>query len=205
MFNNTPLTGLDERFHFFRALQISQGDFFAKEVDGKRYSWGRELDGKMMEYVRPYIENQDRKLPTSKSILSDHAKVVDSMEGASNWNMIFPSTGSYSPVMYLPSSLGIILADLAGFGVEGKLFSGRIFNLVFYVFMLAWLYRVMPFLKTLSVMVFTFPTMINLASSYSADPVTNLLKHFISVTALDTPTQRVNIKNKYLFLVHLRG
>lgn len=175
VFNNTPLTGLDERFHFFRALQVSQGELLSKEVDGKKNSWGGELDGKMMEYVRPYIDNQDRRLPTSKSISREHADQVDSMGDVARWNMSFPSTGSYSPVMYLPSSLGIKISGMAGLGVEEKLFSGRIFNLIFYIALLAWLYRVMPFLKALSVLVFTFPTMINLASSYSADPVTNLI------------------------------
>lgn len=178
VFKNTPLTGLDERFHFFRAYQISQGGILSHKINGEDGAWGGCVSDKALQYVWPFFESQDQNKKASKAEAKQRAQSIDDSENNHNTCFNFAPSAAYSPLLYMPSALGIAVSRVVGFGIDGQMYSGRLFNLIAYVAMVFIAVSLMPIMRLPALFILSFPTLINLASSYSPDPVTN------SVTAI---------------------
>jgi uncharacterized membrane protein len=172
---NTPLTGLDERFHFFRAYQISQGEILPKEIGGEKGAWGGCVSDKALQYVWPFFVSQDQNKPGSRADAVKRAKDIDASTNDHNTCFNFSPSATYSPVLYLPSAIGIAASKVVGSGIDTQMYAGRLFNLIVYIAMVYLAVMIMPIMRIPTLFILTFPTLINLASSYSPDPVTNLV------------------------------
>ena len=75
------------------------------------------------------------------------------------------------PVVYLPQALGISAARVLGLGYVPLVYLGRLFNLMFFVFLSALSVRLMPFKKEILMAVSALPMTLHLAGSLSYDPV----------------------------------
>jgi len=177
-FKNTPLTGLDERFHFFRSYQISQGGILAHKINGEDGTWGGCVSDKALQYVWPFFISQDQNKPASKAEAKQRAESIDASDNSHNTCFNFAPSAAYSPLLYMPSAIGIAASRAIGMGIDGQMYTGRIANLIIYVAMVFLAVSLMPVMKLPTLFILSFPTLINLASSYSPDPVTN------SVTAI---------------------
>ncbi|WP_418163011.1 DUF2142 domain-containing protein [Pantoea vagans] len=175
VFKNTPLTGLDERFHFFRAYQISQGGIFPQEIGEEKGAWGGCISDKALQYVWPFFLSQDQNKPASRVDAVKRAKEIDESTNDHNTCFNFAPSATYSPVLYLPSAIGVAVARGVGLGINTQMYAGRLFNLIAFVGMVYLAVSMMPIMRFPALFILTFPTLINLASSYSPDPVTNLV------------------------------
>ncbi|ELP23392.1 hypothetical protein F385_3644 [Pantoea agglomerans 299R] len=175
VFKNTPLTGLDERFHFFRAYQISQGEMLPKEIGNEKGAWGGCVSDKALQYVWPFFVTQDQNKPASKADAAKRAKEIDASINNHNTCFNFAPSATYSPILYLPSAIGIAVTRLAGMGIDNQMYAGRLLNLFVYIGMVYLTVALIPVMRFATLFILTFPTLINLASSYSPDPVTNLV------------------------------
>lgn len=175
VFKNTPLTGLDERFHFFRAYQISQGGMLPKQINNEKGAWGGCVNDKALAYVWPFFISQDKNEPASREAARRRAAELDGSKNDHNTCFNFAPSATYSPLLYFPSAIGIASARLTGMGIDTQMYAGRLLNLVFFVGMIYIAVMMMPVMRIPTLMVLSFPTLINLASSYSPDPVTNLI------------------------------
>lgn len=169
----TPLTGLDERFHFFRAYQIADGQILAHRIDGKEGAWGGCISDKMMKFVNPFFSSQGAGQPASKLVTEQRAKQLEAMDIQDKYCFPFPASAAYSAILYAPSAIGIFAAKQTGAGLEATMFAGRYANLIFYVLMLFACVRVIPVMRIPMLMIMSFPTFLLLSASYSPDPVTN--------------------------------
>ncbi|MGQ2831508.1 DUF2142 domain-containing protein, partial [Leptospira interrogans] len=87
----------------------------------------------------------------------------------------FAPSAAYSPLLYAPSAIGIAITKYTSFGIDTQMYAGRVMNLVFFIAMVYAAVMMMPIMRIPTLMILSFPTLLNLASSYSPDPVTNLV------------------------------
>jgi uncharacterized membrane protein len=175
VFKNTPLTGLDERFHFFRSYQIAQGEIIPKLINGDKGAWGGCVESRALRYVWPFFVSQDQNLPASKEEAATRAAEIDATEDTSTTCFNFAPSAAYSPILYAPSAIGIAIAKYTGAGIDTQMYAGRLMNLAFFIAMVYVAVMMMPVMRIPTLMILSFPTLINLASSYSPDPVTNMI------------------------------
>ena len=87
------------------------------------------------------------------------------------------------PLMYLPQTLGVVIARLLGLGKSGLLFMGRFLNLIFYSVVVMFAVKKIPFMKTAFMIAALLPMSLQLAASFSYDTyVIALCFLFISLT-----------------------
>ena len=175
VFKNTPLTGLDERFHFFRSYQMAQGTMLPQLINGEKGAWGGCVEKKALQYVWPFFISQDSNQPASKEEAEKRAKEIDSSTDTVSACFNFAPSATYSPLLYAPSAIGLALTRLVGAGIDTQMYAGRLMNLIFFLAMVYAAVRMMPVMRIPTLMILSFPTLLNLASSYSPDPVTNLV------------------------------
>ncbi|MDW2743703.1 DUF2142 domain-containing protein [Atlantibacter subterraneus] len=175
VFKNTPLTGLDERFHFFRSYQMAQGTMLPHLINDEKGAWGGCVERKALQYVWPFFVSQDQNQPGSKDDAMKRAAEIDASSDTVSTCFNFAPSATYSPLLYAPSAIGIAITRLVGAGIDAQMYAGRLMNLVFFIAMVYAAVMMMPVLRIPTLMILSFPTLINLASSYSPDPVTNLI------------------------------
>lgn len=76
---------------------------------------------------------------------------------------------SVSPIAYMPGILGVLLARILGLGGVQLLLLGRFFNLLFYIFMVYFAIKVIPFGKCTLAVIALFPMTLNIVASFSYD------------------------------------
>ena len=135
----------DEMAHFARAYQVSQGQVFSQTVDG--HTGG----------VVPLLEGYS----FYNKLTSSTYKFFD-----------FSSSAVYSPVNYIPQSVGIFIGNLLHPSVAVMVYMGRIFNLVAYIIMLYVAIKTATRGKWVYVVVGLLPMAVQQASSLSGDVMT---------------------------------
>jgi len=166
----TPMSGIDEAYHFRRALQISEGHLLARSLGPN--DWGGKLDRRLVAYEAWF---DDRRNGARESLKAEAriAEVAMMQLPAGGNTASFPSTASYPPLPYLPAALGLALGRAAGLGLSGQVLAGRLGALAGWLGLLACVVRVLPVGRFGTLALLTMPAAIGVAASYSADPVTN--------------------------------
>jgi predicted membrane protein DUF2142 len=85
----------------------------------------------------------------------------------------FPRRRLFSPVAYLSSALGIIAARALDLDLLSQVHAGRLANLVAYLLLVWCVVSVLPAGRLAALVILTVPTAVDLAASFSADPVGN--------------------------------
>ncbi|QDH25436.1 DUF2142 domain-containing protein [Neokomagataea tanensis] len=172
VFMITPVSGIDEQFHFDRALQVSQGDLLPQHRG--RFLLGGDLNARLIRYAQYFEGRRDQRLSSDRTVAASLAH--DLGQGPSGSTSVeFSSTASYSPIMYLPAGFGLLLGRLVHAPVDTQFFMGRLGNLLGFLASLAVVLRVLPWGRLGVLALFSTPTCLHLAAAYSADPLTNTL------------------------------
>lgn len=167
----TPVSGIDEEFHFYRAQQVAQGDLFAQRYPSHMFGGG--LDGNILTWVRYFNANRDRHQPSDVNTANQIASNLNN-DHKKREVVQFPSTASYSPLMYIPSATGMVIANIFHSNVDTRYYAGRLGNLFGYIFILSIVISILPTGRLSVLALMSTPTALHLATTYSADPVTNL-------------------------------
>lgn len=168
----TPMSGIDEEYHYKRALQVSEGHVYATYLGPNE--WGGRLDRRAMafEHWLDVVRNESR--PTHVADALRQQALAQSMRPGHEMHW-FPSTASYPPLPYAPAALGLAMARAAHLGLLHRLLAGRLASLAAYVGGLALIVAVLPAGRACALAVLTTPTALHLAASFSADPVSLVL------------------------------
>ncbi|MHB9322951.1 DUF2142 domain-containing protein [Phytobacter diazotrophicus] len=150
VFKNTPLTGLDERFHFFRSYQMAQGTMLPKLINGEKGAWGGCVERKALQYVWPFFISQDQNQPASKEDAIKRAKEIDASNDTVSTCFNFAPSAAYSPLLYAPSAIGIAITKYTSFGIDTQMYAGRVMNLVFFIAMVYAAVMMMPIMALLN-------------------------------------------------------
>ncbi|GBQ13698.1 membrane protein [Swaminathania salitolerans LMG 21291] len=197
----TPVSGIDEQFHFERALQVSQGNLFPQRYD--RNMLGGDLENRLIAFARYFENRRDRALSSDRQAAKELADALTGQPSGRE-RLEFPSTASYSPIMYLPSGLGLLTSRVLHARIDTQFFMGRLGNLIGYLLILALAVRTLPWGRLGIVLLFTTPTCLHLASTYSADPLTNALTLLFFALCLRS-LQADSLTRRDLFLLALSG
>jgi len=155
LFSATPFQVPDEPGHFFRSYEISYGHMiseFNEKVGG-----GRELPSGVRN-IEPLKNNwqsfsDNRGLNVGKDFI-----FID-----------FNSKSLYSPVTYMPQSLGIFVARHFTTNLAAIVYSGRMFNWLFITLILYAAIRIIPVGKEILALVVLMPMNIHESVSLSPD------------------------------------
>lgn len=164
----------DEPAHFYRAYQISKLNFTSHTT-----STG-DLGGIVAEI--PYTKNYyGVKIPQDKFVS-------------------FPNSATYSPVSYIPQSIGIGIARTIGLPFGYMVIFGRFLNLVLFIASVYVAIRIAPVGRWVYCVVALFPIAIQQAASLSVDSITIGLAFITIATFQKIYFQKTKI-NKQDFVI----
>ncbi len=171
-----PMAGGDERDHFARAYQISQGDLLTSRHDGMYGGYlPRSYTPEVQALTADSFLNRDR--TAFLTHLGDPAP-----HGASTFVPI-GNAASYGPGAYAAYAVAIAVGRLFGLSVLALLYLARFAGVVVYASLLALAVRRLPVHRWVLVACGLIPAALNQASTVSADGVTMVLSFLIVAEA----------------------
>ena len=138
----------DEKEHFYRAYEISEGSFISKKID---------LSDQAGNY-----------LPTGLSAFEDKSAEI----GNERTFESFANTALYSPFSYIPQTLGIKVASVFTNNVSNIFTWGRIFNFLICFALCVLALHFMPFAKNLLFVVLMLPVTLQEMACLAPDGLT---------------------------------
>jgi uncharacterized membrane protein len=162
VFARPPGEGLDESLHFYRAWSLAHG------VLANNGHLGADVPQCITTYMNRFASEANKpgafsfsQFWQSPSHCSQRPVFQD-----------FGTTVFYGPVAYLPSTVAIFVLDHLGASLPIVYFGGRLANLLMFVVLYGLAILCIPTGKKVLFVLGLLPTMLLLASSYSADPMT---------------------------------
>ena len=147
---------VDEKKHFLSSLNVAVGNFnFDKALTNEEFNnIGFELPAVnfAMEYFSKGTSFKMQRIPEGESVFSTPA--------------------DYSPITYLPASIGINIARLFKGSIADIFIAGRIANIITYGILLIIIFKLLPFKKDVFYSLYLLPMTFALAGSYSVDGIT---------------------------------
>ena len=168
VFLTPPFQVPDEVQHFYRAYQISEFKIRAEVHDGVS---GGTIPSSLPELVRSCVFTRDAiyypatPQPIAISLRLSSIPLDQSMRQF----VPFPGSAFYSPLPYLPQSLGIALGRLFGFGPLYLLYLARLFNCLVALAVVVLAVYLMPIAAELVIIVGLLPMSLFLYASVSPD------------------------------------
>jgi uncharacterized membrane protein len=186
---NPPGFGLDERAHFMRAYEVSQGNLTATTV-GKDHRPGAAMPKNLTDWVgastSDLLDNNTTGLFTRHDADPSRYKVFFHKGFSPPMVDDFPSnaqlagTFNYNPIGYLHLGLAIKLVIFFKGSILTGLYAARIVNLILYIAIASIAIWITPRFKWLFVATALLPTSIFQASMVSVDPLINSLSFLIT-------------------------
>ena len=170
---NPPFQTADEAQHFFRAWQITQGEFISR-VKTPADEGGGILPSSLDAFwnrFQPLAMHPERN--TSVRYILDSFKIPLQPEKKSL--IPFGNTVHYIPTSYLPQCLGIALGRALAVPIPMILYFGREANLLVFTLIGFFSLRWAPAIARPLFLLLLMPTMLCLAASVSADTLTDAL------------------------------
>lgn len=147
----------DELNHFLRAYEISQGHMISKQ-DKVTKNGGREFSTNILDVTADDY----------KEIKND----LKLKEGKQKSFIFFSNTALYSPICYLPQSIGIIIGKIFEAPLIVQAYLGRICNFIVYLLLMYFAIKYIPVKKNLLLFVSLIPITIQESISLSPDALT---------------------------------
>ena len=169
VFFTPPFQVADEFWHFYRAYQISLGQWVSRSGDNTR---GGVLPVSLLE-----LSGRFSGLPFHQTEKTSPAKILDAGKIRLRPNVTtfvhFPSSANYSPLVYAPQAMGIMAGRAAGLGPLGIFYCGREAAVLAWAVAGFFTLRLAPALRAAILLLLCMPMSLELAASFSADCVTN--------------------------------
>lgn len=200
-----PFRGPDELIHFYRAYSISEGNVLCQvktPPDGKRET---PLDSKWIGNEIPHSiqVTADRtvtrveKPPIPEDAIASAFRIPErSTPRALVSYTMWSSIATYSPVAYLPQSVGILLGRIFSLSPILLMYLARLFNLLAFAALVFLAIKITPVQKWTVGLLALMPVTINLAASVSADGLaiglSFLFTAFVLHLALDDAVEKLS-------------
>ena len=167
IFFTPPLLSADEPAHFLRAYSLSEGKFTSVVIDNQAGNYAPYAFKEFENIWEPMFYNTDVKtnflqIKKSRSIVIDKQKLFFA-------NQCYQSL--YSPLAYLPQTIGISIAKHFTQSVYWILMTAKVFLLAFYIILGYFSIKSLPLFKWLLFLILLAPTALSLGCSVSADGV----------------------------------
>ena len=161
----------DEIYHSRRAYEVTLGHLIT-DIDEENHEMGRMLPQDLRVVVKENISYQ---------AMQDRIKLVEEQYAGTQDFMTFPYVAVYTFISYVPQAIGMVLARIFTSNILVQLYAGRIVNLAFYITIVYFAIKKLPFKKLAALMIALLPIGIQQAGSLSPDALTNALSiYFVS-------------------------
>jgi uncharacterized membrane protein len=163
---NPPFQSPDEEAHFARVYQLSEGTLISQKSQDQIGGW---LPQSIYDAWLPF--------PNIKKVdlAIVHKLLREPFAKEPRHFFEFKHTALYSPVAYGPAVVGVWSGRVIGLSGLGQLYASRIATLLGWLIIVFFAIRTMPVFKWVTVMIALMPMTAFLASSPSADAMTNAL------------------------------
>jgi uncharacterized membrane protein len=194
-----PFDHLDELEHYYRAYEVSEGKMINQVVDGQ-----------LGNYIPTSLINTVNKVRYIHQKGYEY-KIVDeafSMKLNPDDRTFYRNYASiYSPILYIPQALGIIISRIFNAAPITMLYLGRLFNFLAYVSLIYYSLKILPFKKHLMLIIALLPMTLIQASSLSADAlVISFSFLFVStVLRIGYGKEVTTVSGKNIFLLIVVG
>lgn len=155
----------DEIYHSRRAYEVSLGHLIT-DIDEVNDERGRMLPQDLRVVVSENI---------SYEAMKDRIKLVEEQYAGTEDFMTFPNVAVYTFISYVPQALGIAITRIFTSNILVILYAGRIVNFAFFVTIIYFAIRKLPFKKLAVLLIAALPIGIQQAASLSPDALTNAL------------------------------
>jgi uncharacterized membrane protein len=163
VFLTPPIYVADESAHFYRAYQVSEGNFVPENVGNES---GGKIPKSLSDFVGLNVIESTQKFnfaqTFSKSLKLD-------LNPSQRLNLEFTNVAIYPTANYLPQAIGIDIGRIFTSKVIVLFYLARIVNLLFLCACLFWAIRTMPFGKFALMIIGLLPMVLYAGSSLSAD------------------------------------
>ena len=162
IFINVPQVRYDEHAHFWRAYEISKGNFISRTTNTLPNS------------VIGLFEREDGSYPNKEfnyNTVKD--KIREKLNPEDERTFPVGATGSLTPISYIPQVIGITIGRILELSPIIILWLGRLTNLLAYIALVFIAIKLMPSekWKTIIMMIALFPMSKNLSATVSPDTV----------------------------------
>lgn len=164
-----PFFAPDERTHFMKVVDMSYGHIRAVKVSS--YQVGAYLPEKYQLTANRYDSyiSQPSVKPPLHIVKED---LTHPLTGSTPIFTPFENTAVYPPLAYVPQTIAVFIARIAGASVLIQLYMARIASMIFWLIIVFFAIRMLPFGKWAAVALSTIPVAYLLAGSESNDAIT---------------------------------
>ena len=167
-----PLQVNDEQQHFFRAYQLSEGNFISV---ARGDTAGAELPSSLAEFADRFLGDHTF-LPSAENFRTHHAPLSMSLAALSmpldperREFVEFVSAAFYSPLAYVPQVAGMLIARMFGAGPLLLLYAARLASGLASIFVVSTALRILPLGNMLALTAALLPMTVYLFASASPD------------------------------------
>lgn len=175
IFSNGPFQSPDEYTHFRRAYQISDGYFLGQSLNNERGAFiPKSINDTVIKVSGDVPMHPDKKIDI-KSLLRALSMPLDIKN---KFFIASPNTLIYTPIVYIPQSIGIFIGKTLNLSPLILMYLGRIFNLIFSSIIIFFSMKIIRNKKNLLFLFALMPMLLYQSASLSADGVTNSIAIF---------------------------
>lgn len=201
VFLNGPFQSPDEYTHFYRSYQISDGKLISEIHEGKSGAYVPKslVQSTLIQKSQSVISNRENKF-TIRELLDSLNTKLD------NNNKLFvqlPNTAAYSPLVYIPQSIAILIGKLLALSPLLLMYLGRIFNLIFSTIIIYFSIKNIPSKKSLIFLFALMPMLLYQSASLSADGFINCICIFTITYFIKLSIGKENIDNRQIITMFL--
>ncbi len=166
-----PFQSPDEFNHFYRALQMAEGQWLPLKQDDRL---GGYVPESVRKFVIPYSNAAlNLKYVLKKEEIEESSKIKYSPRDSLFYD--YPNTALYSIVSYLPHVVAINVLKRFDVTVSTLYYGSRYFTFLVWLIAMFFVIRMMPFGKWLTTLLLLLPMNVFITNSFSADTATNII------------------------------
>lgn len=197
-----PYQAPDERGHFLRSYMIADGKLMCENVQGKNAG----------SYFPVPLNELGQMIGANK--ISFHSEVKQNVGLIKKAFQVrttnktefaeLPTSCVYSPIPYIPQSLGILIGKLVNSPPLMLFYLGRLFNLLSYIAICFFAIKLIPKFKATMALLALTPMALHQAASLSADGMT-IASSFMLISYIFYLAYQEKIRNKQLVWLSILG
>lgn len=166
-----PFQSPDEFNHFYRALQMAEGQLMPLKQDDRL---GGYVPLSVRKFVLPYSNAAlNLKYVLKQNEIDESLKVKYSPRDSVFYD--YPNTALYSPISYFPHVIAIKVLKRFDVTVSTLYYGARYFTFLVWLVAMFFVIKMMPFGKWLTTLLLLLPMNVYITNSFSADTATNII------------------------------
>jgi uncharacterized membrane protein len=200
VFRLQPLFGNDEIVHFPRAYYVQEGHAWTEYLGG--FDYGGRVPVQLKEFNDGFREQVQNDHPDQQKIADLKARYLqEKITTNARAPLAFSSAGVYSAVAYVPSAVGIAVADSLHLPLVWYVYLARICSLLTYVVLVYFAIKYLPYGKPFLLVIALLPTAVTQAATIGMDGVVNSSSWLVIALSLAIFERRLKITPKLLAIL----